>query len=88
MSAAHGPPARGDETLSVPHYDGGQVGPDQLRQVFNDTDAEVLRLIIGVPEELEFLPDAKTKPDTLLIYPVDPKQLPQELTGVEWPPKA
>jgi hypothetical protein len=23
-----------------------------------------------------------------LIYPVDPKQLPKELLGVEWPPKA
>jgi hypothetical protein len=22
-----------------------------------------------------------------LIYPVDPKQLPKELAGVEWPPK-
>ncbi|MEW6304949.1 MAG: hypothetical protein AB1705_15855 [Verrucomicrobiota bacterium] len=29
----------------------------------------------------------KTKPDLSLIYPVDPKQLPKELTGVEWPPK-
>jgi hypothetical protein len=25
--------------------------------------------------------------DLWLIYPVDPKQLPNELTGVEWPPK-
>jgi glyoxylate utilization-related uncharacterized protein len=31
----------GDETLSVPKYGGVLVGPDQLRQVFNDTDAEV-----------------------------------------------
>jgi len=28
-----------------------------------------------------------TKPDMSLIYPVDPKQLPKELAGVEWPPK-
>src|SRR5207244_337895 len=42
----------------------------------------------GAPEELEFLPGAKTKPDTLLIYPVDPKQLPKQLLGVQWPPKA
>jgi hypothetical protein len=26
--------------------------------------------------------------DMSLIYPVDPKQLPKELLGVEWPPKA
>ena len=64
------------------------IGPEQLRQVFNDTDAEVLWLIVGLPEELEFLPGAKTKPDMSLIYPVDPKQLPKELAGVEWPPTA
>jgi len=77
----------GDETLTVPKYGGVLVGPDQLRQVFNDTDCEVLWLIVGAPEELEFLPDAKIKPDMSLIYPVDPKQLPKELAGVEWPPK-
>jgi hypothetical protein len=63
------------------------VGPDQLRQVFNDTDAEVLWLIIGAPEELEFLQGSKSQMDLSLIYPVDPKQLPKELAGVEWPPK-
>jgi len=78
----------GDETLTVPQYGGVLVGPDQLRQVFNDTDAEVLWLIIGAPEEMEFLPGAKTKPDLSLIYPTDPTQLPKELAGVEWPPKS
>ena len=77
----------GDQTLTVPKYGGVLVGPDQLRQVFNDTDAEVLWLIVGAPEELEFLPGAKTKPDLSLIYPVDPTQLPRELNGVQWPPK-
>ena len=77
----------GDETLTVPRYGGVLVGPDQLRQVFNDTDAEVLWLIVGAPEETEFLPGAKTKPDLSLIYPTDPTQLPKELAGVEWPPK-
>ena len=78
----------GDETLTVPRYGGVLVGPEQLRQVFNDTDAEVLWLIVGAPEELELLLNAKTKPDLSLIYPVDPKQLPRELAGVEWPPQA
>jgi mannose-6-phosphate isomerase-like protein (cupin superfamily) len=79
----------GDETLSVPKYGGVLVGPDQLRQVFNDTDAEVLWLIIGAPEELEFLQGSKsTGVDLSLIYPVDPKELPKELAGVEWPPKS
>ena len=77
----------GDETLTVPKYGGVLVGPDQLRQVFNDTDAEVLWLIVGAPEETEFLSGTKTQPSMSLIYPVDPKQLPKELAGVEWPPK-
>ena len=76
-----------DETLTVPRYGGVLVGPHQLRQVFNDTDAEVLWLIIGAPEELEFLQGSKSQMDLSLIYPVDPKQLPKELAGVEWPPK-
>ena len=78
----------GDETLTVPRYGGVLVGPDQLCQVFNDTYAEELWLIIGAPEELELLPTAKTKPDLSLIYPTDPTQLPKELFGVQWPPKS
>ena len=77
----------GEETLTVPIYGGVLVGPDQLRQVFNDTDAEVLWLIIGAPEELEFLQGSKSQMDLSLIYPVEPTQLPKELAGVEWPPK-
>ena len=57
----------------------------QLRQVFNDTDDEVLWLIIGAPEELEFLQGSKSKIDLSMIYPMDPKQLPKELAGVQWP---
>ncbi|WP_397385816.1 cupin domain-containing protein [Prosthecobacter sp.] len=77
----------GDETLTVPKHGGVHVGPDQLRQVFNDTAEEVLWLIIGAPEETEFLPGAAAKPDLSLIYPTDPKQLPKELAGSQWPPK-
>ena len=77
----------GDETLTVPRHGGVLVGPDQLRQVFNDTDAEVLWLIIGEPEEPEFLQGSKSRMDLSLIYPVDPKQLPAELAGVKWPPE-
>jgi mannose-6-phosphate isomerase-like protein (cupin superfamily) len=77
----------GDKTLTVPKYGGVLVGPEQLRQVFNDTETDVLWLIVGAPEETEFLPGAKIKPDMSLFYPVDPKQLPKELTDVQWPPK-
>jgi mannose-6-phosphate isomerase-like protein (cupin superfamily) len=77
----------GGETLTVPKCGGVLVRPDQMRQVFNDTDAEVLWLIIGGPEELEFLQGSKSKMDLSLIYPTDPTQLPKELAGVQWPPR-
>ncbi len=77
----------GNETLTVPRYGGVLVGPEELRQVFNDTEEEVLWLIIGGPEELEFLQGSKSKVDLSLFYPVDPTQLPAELEGTNWPPK-
>jgi mannose-6-phosphate isomerase-like protein (cupin superfamily) len=77
----------GDETLTVPRYGGVLVGPEVLRQVFNDTGTEVLWLIIGAPEEREFLPGSKSKMDLSLIYPTDPTELPNELAGTIWPPK-
>jgi mannose-6-phosphate isomerase-like protein (cupin superfamily) len=74
----------GEETLTVPRYGGVLIGPRLLRQVFNDTESEVLWLIVGAPE-------AELEPSELsnmsLFYPVDPSQLPPELKGAEWPPK-
>jgi mannose-6-phosphate isomerase-like protein (cupin superfamily) len=73
----------GDETLTVRRYGGVLVGPNLLRQVFNDTDDEVLWLIVGAPQQ-ELTPEERG--DMRLFYPVDPKQLPPELAGVTWPP--
>lgn len=73
----------GDVTLTVPRLGGVLVGPSALRQVFNDTDSEVLWLIVGAPES-EFGPRGPA--DLKLIYPVDPTQLPVELKGEPWPP--
>ena len=77
----------GGETLTVPRHGAVLVGPDQLRQVFNDTAEEVLWLILGAPEELEFLKGSLSDMDLSLIYPEEPTQLPQELDGKVWPPK-
>jgi len=74
----------GDETITVPKYSGVLVGPKLLRQVFNDTDEEVLWLIVGAPER-EF--EEGEPHDMKAYYPVDPKQLPKELDGVAWPPQ-
>jgi mannose-6-phosphate isomerase-like protein (cupin superfamily) len=74
----------GNETLTVPQHGGLLVGPEQLRQVFNDTNEPVLWLIVGAPEkELE----AGETLDQKLLYPVEPTQLPKELEGTVWPPK-
>jgi hypothetical protein len=54
------------------------VEPDAVRQVFNDTDAEQLWLIVGAPPEaantLEMTPELIAR-----IYPDGPKALPPEL---------
>jgi mannose-6-phosphate isomerase-like protein (cupin superfamily) len=76
----------GNDSLTVPRYGGVLVGPNQLRQVFNDTDSEVLWLIIGAPEELEFLKGSRSTTDLSQFYPSDPTELPKELNGVIWPP--
>ena len=77
------------ETLTVPAHGAIHVGPQVLRQVFNDTDKDVLWLIIGAPElVLELEPGQTFAANKAQFYPVDPTQLPQELAGVEWPPKA
>jgi mannose-6-phosphate isomerase-like protein (cupin superfamily) len=74
----------GDKTITVPKHGGVLVGPEEVRQVFNDTEAEVLWLIVGAPEkELE-----EGSLDQKLLYPSDPKQLPKELNGIDWPPKS
>src|SRR4051812_11121483 len=72
----------GEETITVPRYGGVLVGPSSLRQIFNDTEQDVLWLIIGAPEkELE----PHEVGNMALYYPVDPKKLPPELNGVDWP---
>jgi mannose-6-phosphate isomerase-like protein (cupin superfamily) len=72
-----------NKSLTVPKHGGVLVGPRLLRQVFNDTDADVLWLIVGAPEK-EF--DRGETSDPKVFYPVDPKQLPRELGEAVWPP--
>jgi mannose-6-phosphate isomerase-like protein (cupin superfamily) len=74
-----------DQTITVPKHGGVLVGPELLRQVFNDTEEDVLWLIVGAPEK-ELEPGEKL--DEKLLYPVDPKRLPLELGGTIWPPRS
>lgn len=75
----------GDQTLTLPKFGGVLVGPDSMRQIFNDSEADTLWLIVGAPEQ-EFEPGEPF--DLKRFWPVDPKQLPPELDGCVWPPPA
>jgi len=70
----------GGTTVTVPKHGAVLVRPACLRQVFNDTDQEVLWLIVGAPRHEEIT-------DRSSIYPEDPLQLPVELRGRTWPPE-
>jgi uncharacterized cupin superfamily protein len=68
------------ELLTLAPLDALLVGPDSLRQVFNDTEADALWLVAGAPPEaantLEMSEEALRR-----LYPHGPKALPPELGG-------
>lgn len=72
----------GRDTLTIPRHGGVLVGPSQVRQIFNDSDADTLWLIVSAPDK-EFEPGQM---DPKQFYPGDPTQLPPELEGAKWPP--
>ena len=73
----------GERIVTVPRYGSVLVAPRMLRQIFNDTPAESLWLIVAAPQE----EPSVLKTDPARIYPEDPKSLPAELGGRVWPPK-
>jgi quercetin dioxygenase-like cupin family protein len=68
----------GDELHTLETLSSLLVEPDQVRQLFNDTDAEQLWLVVGAPPEpantLEM-----TDETLAWLYPDGPKALPPEL---------
>jgi quercetin dioxygenase-like cupin family protein len=56
------------------------VEPDSVRQVFNDTDADTLWLVVGTPPELANTLEM-TEEQLAHMYPDGPKALPPELGG-------
>ena len=68
----------GTDLLTLPRLSAVLVEPDDVRQVFNDTDADVLWYVVGAPPE-----PANTlemSEETLAyMYPDGPKVLPPEL---------
>ena len=67
------------ELLTLPPLSALLVEPESLRQVFNDTDADALWLVMGAPPEgvsglQDFSPEQLVR-----LYPDGPRALPPEL---------
>jgi len=56
------------------------VGPETVRQIFNDTDAEALWLVAGTPREPANTLEMSAA-DLAWAYPDGPRALPPELDG-------
>lgn len=68
----------GEERLTLPPLSTLLVAPRTLRQVFNDTDADALWLVVGTP--LEAANTLEMTEETLKdLYPDGPRALPPEL---------
>jgi uncharacterized cupin superfamily protein len=75
----------GDELLTLAPLDAVLVDPDELRQPFNDTDADQLWLVVGAPNEAANTLEMSA--ETLAaMYPDGPRALPPELGGGTYEP--
>lgn len=69
-----------DELLTLAPLDTLLVRPDSVRQLFNDTEAEQLWLVVGAPPELANTLEMSEE-QLRHLYPEGPKALPPELSG-------
>jgi quercetin dioxygenase-like cupin family protein len=75
----------GDELLTLAPMDAVYVEPDEVRQPFNDTDADQLWLVVGAPQEAANTLEMSA--ETLAaMYPDGPRALPPELGGGVYEP--
>jgi len=68
----------GDELFKLEALSTALVEPDEVRQVFNDTAADALWLVVGTPPELANTLDM-TAEQLAALYPDGPRALPPEL---------
>jgi quercetin dioxygenase-like cupin family protein len=71
----------GDELLTLEPLSAVHVDPDTVRQVFNDTEADALWLVVGAPLEAVSSTLEMTEEQLAFMYPDGPKALPPELAG-------
>ena len=69
----------GDEVLTLEPQDTLLVGPDTVRQLFNDTHADQLWLVAGAPREDITSTLEMSEEQLRHMYPDGPKALPPEL---------
>jgi uncharacterized cupin superfamily protein len=70
-----------DELITVEPHSAVLVEPEHTRQVFNDTDADALWLVVGAPRERVTSTLEMTEEQLAVMYPDGPKALPPELGG-------
>jgi quercetin dioxygenase-like cupin family protein len=69
-----------DEPLTLAPLDTLLVEPGSVRQLFNDTDADQLWLVVGAPPEAANTLEMSEE-QVRQLYPDGPKALPPELEG-------
>ncbi|HEX6456350.1 MAG TPA: cupin domain-containing protein [Solirubrobacterales bacterium] len=69
----------GDEVLTLAPLDTLLIGPDTVRQLFNDTEADQLWLVVGAPPEDITSTLEMTEEQLRHMYPDGPQALPPEL---------
>jgi len=70
-----------DEVLTLRPLDALLVGPEHVRQLFNDTGADTLWLVVGAPRESVTSTLEMSEEQLAAMYPDGPKALPPELGG-------
>jgi quercetin dioxygenase-like cupin family protein len=70
-----------DELITVEPLSAVLVEPEHVRQLFNDTDADALWLVVGAPSEGVSSTLEMTDEQLAAMYPEGPKALPPELGG-------
>lgn len=71
----------GEEVLTLVPHDSILVEPSTVRQLFNDTDADQLWLVVGAPPEAVTSTLEMSEAQLRELYPDGPKALPPELGG-------
>lgn len=73
----------GEEVLTLAPLDTLLVETETVRQLFNDTDADQLWLVVGAPPEAVSSTLEMSEEQLRAMYPGGPKSLPPELGGGE-----